>query len=191
MRTPRVRLEVARERFGRARERMDASAAGQLQRRVTELALMNQALILAALALMLFVPALITLGALLPLGSSGGTAAAAAHRVGLSPAATHDLQLLLPSRKVVRAATTGGGAVLTLLFTYSWPATLARGYEAIWDLPPRGRRDLWRNLVWLVVFFPVVVAAGALGELTHGIGAVWSPLNHSGPLIRQWTFLQD
>ena len=170
MRIPRVRLRVARERVGRARERVDASAAGQLQRRVAELALMNQALILSALALMLFVPALVTLGALLPLGSSGGMAAAAAHRVGLSPAATHDLQLLLPSRQVVRAATTGGGAVLTLLFTYSWPATLARGYQTIWDLPARGRQDAWRPLAWLLVFFPLVVAAGVLGEVADGIG---------------------
>ena len=188
MRTPRVRLTVARERLGRARERMDVSAAGQLQRRVAELALMNQALILSALALMLFVPALITLGALLPLGSSGGMAAAAAHRVGLSPAATHDLQQLLPSRQVVRAATTGGGAVLTLLFTYSWPATLMRGYETIWGLPSRGGRDLWRPLVWLVVFFPVVVAAGALGELADSFGGLVATALVAFPAAVAWAW---
>jgi hypothetical protein len=38
---------------------VDASAVARLQRRVVELALMNQALILSALALMLFAPALI------------------------------------------------------------------------------------------------------------------------------------
>ena len=167
---------------------MDASAAGQLQRRVTELALMNQALILAALALMLFVPALITLGALLPLGSSGGMAVALAHRVGLSATATHDLQQLLPSRQTVRAATTGGGAVLTLLFAYSWPATLKRGYETIWDLPPRGRRDLWRPLVWLVVFFPVVAAAGASGELANGLGGLIGTALLSFPLALLWAW---
>ena len=167
---------------------MDASAAGQLQRRVAELALMNQALILSALALMLFVPALITLGALLPLGTGGGMAAAAAHRVGLSPAATHDLQLLLPSRQVVRAATTGPGAVLTLLLTYSWPATLGRGYETIWDLPSRGRRDLWRPVVWLVVFFPAVVAAGALGELADSIGGQIATAVLALPVAFAWAW---
>lgn len=186
--TPRVRLTVARERVGRVRERMDASAAGQLQRRVTELALMNQALILSALALMLFVPALITLAALLPLGSSGGTAAAVAHRVGLSATATHDLQQLLPSRQTVRAATTGGGAVLTLLFAYSWPATLKRGYETIWGLPSRGRRDLWRPLVWLAVFFPVVVAAGALGELADGPAALLATALLAFPVAVAWAW---
>ena len=172
MRSQRVRLVAARERYGRARERMDASTAGQLQQRVVDLALMNQALILSALALMLFIPALITLAALLPLGDSDGTASGIARRLDLSAAATRHLQQLLPRNQTVQAAATGGGSILTLVTAYSWPATLMRGYQTIWDLPPRGRRDLWRPLVWLAVFFAVVVAASAFGQVGHGFGGL-------------------
>jgi len=146
---------------------VEASAAGRLQRRMVELELMNQALILSALALMLFIPALISLAAVLPLGDSTGMASGLAHRVGLSPTATRYLQALLPDEQTVQA-TTGGGALLSLLFAYSWPATLMRGYETIWDLPSRGRRDAWRPLVWLVIFFSVVVAASAFDQLGSG-----------------------
>ena len=172
MSSPRARLTGIRERYVRLRARIDASVAARMQRRMVELALMNQALILSALALMLFVPALITLAAVLPLGDTGGMATGIARRVDLSPTATSYLQQLLPSMQTVRAATTGGGAVLSLLFAYSWPATLKRGYETIWDLPSRGRRDLWRPLVWLVVFFAAVVGATGFGQLGSGLGGL-------------------
>jgi len=80
---------------------VEASAAGRLQRRMVELELMNQALILSALALMLFIPALISLAAVLPLGDSTGMASGLAHRVGLSPTATRYLQALLPDEQTV------------------------------------------------------------------------------------------
>ncbi len=186
--SPRARLAGARERYVRARERVDASAAARLQRRVVELALMNQALILSALALMLFVPALITLAAALPLGGSAGLASGLARRVDLSPTATGYLQQLLPSAQTVRAATTGGGAFLSLLFAYSWPATLKRGYETIWDLPSRGRGDLWRPLVWLVAFFAAVVAATAIGELGSGVGGLIGTAVLGLPVAVAWAW---
>jgi membrane protein len=148
---------------------VDASAAGRLQRRVVELALMNQALILSALALMLFVPALVTLASVMPLGASDGMASGMARRVGLSPTATRYLQELFPDAEIVQATSTGGGTLLSLLLAYSWPATLMRGYETIWDLPAGGRRDAWRPLVWLVVFFALVVAAFWVGQLGSGV----------------------
>jgi len=142
--------------------------AGRLQRRMVELALMNQALILSALALMLFIPALITLAAVLPLGDNTTMASGLSRRVGLSPTATRYLQDLLPNAQTVRAETTGPGALISLLVAYSWPATLMRGYETIWDLPSRGRRDAWRPFVWLAAFFAVVVAAFTIGQLGGG-----------------------
>jgi hypothetical protein len=59
---------------------LDASAAGHVQRRITELDLANQALILAALAFVLLVPVLVRRAALVPLG--GGASGAPAQRVG-------------------------------------------------------------------------------------------------------------
>ncbi len=184
----RARFTVVRERYVHARERMDASAAARLQRRVVELELMNQALILSALALMLFIPALITLAAVLPLGDTGGMASGIARRVDLSPTATSYLQQLLPSVQTVRAATTGGGAVLSLLLAYSWPATLKRGYETIWDLPSRGRQDLWRPLVWLVVFFAAAGAASAVGQLGSGVGGLIATALLGLPVAVAWAW---
>jgi membrane protein len=188
MRTLRARLIAVRERYGRARERVDTSTAGQLQRRLVDLALMNQALILSALALMLFVPALITLAALLPLGEGGEMASGIARRVDLSAMATHYLQQLLPDTQTVRAGTTGGGAVLSLLVAYSWPAALKRGYETIWGLPSRGRRDLWRTLVWLLVFFAVVVAASAFGQIGNGFGGLIGTALVGLPAVAAWAW---
>src|SRR5829696_4408494 len=57
-------------RLSRTRERVDASQIGHVQRRLAQADLANQALILAALAFTLLVPVLVTLAALLPLGSA-------------------------------------------------------------------------------------------------------------------------
>ena len=108
--------------------------------------------------------------------------------VDLSPAATRYLQQLPPTAQTVRAATTGGGALFSLLFAYSWPATLMRGYETIWDLSPRGRRDLWRPLVWLVVFFAVVAAAARLGQLGSGVGGLVATALLGLPFAVAWAW---
>ena len=51
--------------------RIDASRVGHVQRRFLQADLANQAMILAALALALLLPVLVTLAAVLPLGGSG------------------------------------------------------------------------------------------------------------------------
>jgi membrane protein len=156
-------------RYHRTRRRIDNSAAGHLQRRVAEIDLMNQAMILAAMAFMLLIPALVSLQALIPLGASGAAAASVATRLGLSAAATHDLQQLFPGRNTVRGATTFVSVAVTLISAFSWPAALQRGYELAWGQPSLGRAGLWRCLVWLAVFIV--------------FGTVWAG---SGPLVTGW-----
>lgn len=80
---------------------MDASIAGNFQRRITELELMNQALLLSALALMLFIPAIITVAAFLPVGNNTGIAADLTRRLGLSPQAAQDLRSPFASKASV------------------------------------------------------------------------------------------
>src|SRR5690349_8142821 len=101
----RSRTAAVRERYARARDRVDRSAAGHVQRRWRELDIMNHGLILASLGLTLLVPALITLAALFPVGSENGVAPVI-HRFGLSSEATNDLRQLFPSRKRVAGTTT-------------------------------------------------------------------------------------
>lgn len=188
MKSPAALSSATRERYGRARARLDSSTAGQLQRRITELELMNQALVLSALALMLFIPALITLAALLPLGANSGLAADAARRIGLSPQATRDLQQLFPTKSSVQSATTGFGAVITLVFAYGWPAELKRGHETIWGLESRGLRDLWRPLVWLAVFFAAIVGAASSATLVDGTGGLLVTGVIALPVLFGWSW---
>src|SRR4051795_8626620 len=91
----------AEQRYTRVKERFDQTTAGAVQRRVTELDVTNKALILSALALMLFIPALVSLVAILPLGSNDGVAAGFAHHLGLSSEATADVQKLFGSKQTV------------------------------------------------------------------------------------------
>lgn len=149
---------------------------------------MNQALILSALALMVVIPALVTLAAVLPLSASGGMASAAAHRGGLSPAATRDLQQLFASRQTIRSATTGVGAMVTVLFAYSWPATLMRGYETMWGLASGGLRALWRPLVWLLAFLTAVTLGAAAGALAHGVAGVALTVLVAVPVAFGWSW---
>lgn len=145
-------------RVTRTKERIDASSVGHVQRRFVQADLANQALILAALALSLLLPVLVTIAALLPLGAADSLPAEIGTRLGLSAAATADLQKLFPTQDAVRGSSTVVGVVLTLVSAYSWPTALQRGYEIAWGIPSRGWRGLWRPLVWLTAF----VAAGAV-----------------------------
>src|SRR3954449_9912245 len=72
----------AEQRYTRVKERFDRTTAGAVQRRITELDVTNKALILSALALMLFIPALVSLVAILPLGSKDGVASGFARHIG-------------------------------------------------------------------------------------------------------------
>jgi membrane protein len=130
--------------------------------------LMNHGVLLASLGLTLLVPALLTLSAVLPLGSDHGTGAALVRRFGLGQEAAADLRSILPSRAQVSGSTTVLGALGTLFWALAWPAELGRGYLAIWSLPERGLRDMWRSAVWLASFLTIAAAAFASSDVTSG-----------------------
>src|SRR4051794_11822323 len=145
-------------RVAGTKERIDSSSVGHVQRRLVQADLTNQAMILAALALSLMLPVLVTIAALLPLGQSDSLPAVVGTRLGLSSAAIADLQKLFPTRDAVRGSSTVFGTLFTLLSAYAWPTALQRGYEIAWGVTSQGWRGLWRPLVWLTAF----VAAGAV-----------------------------
>jgi membrane protein len=145
-------------RVAQTKQRLDASKVGHVQRRFAKADLANQAMILAALALSLLLPVLVTLAALVPLGAANSLPAVAGARLDLSPEAVDDLQRLFPSREAVRGASTVFGSLFTLLSAYAWPTALQRGYEIAWGVTSQGWRGLWRPLVWLITF----VAAGTV-----------------------------
>src|SRR4051794_29650416 len=127
-----------RTRVLQTKERLDASSVGHVQRRLVQADLANQALILAALALSLMLPVLVTLAAVLPLGSADSLPAAVAGRLGLSSDSVADLQKLFPTREAVRGASTVFGSLFTVVSAYAWPTALQRGYEILWGVPSKG-----------------------------------------------------
>ncbi len=177
-----------RERIRRTRERFEASPAGRLQRRIVEVQLTKQALLLAALALMLVIPALITLAAVLPLGTEDGALGGFALRLGLTPEATHDLQQLFPTRTTVRNASTWIGATLTVVLTVRWPMALQRAYEIVWGLPFGGLRSLGRPLLWLAGAVAVVGVAALVDPLLSGVAWLVALLALGTPLVIGWAW---
>jgi membrane protein len=177
-------------RVNRTRERVEASQVGHVQRRFVQVDLANQALILAALGFALLVPVLVTLAALLPLGSAESLPAGVASRLGLSPDAVRDLQQLFPTRAAVRGGSTVVGTVFTLLSAYAWPTALQRGYEIAWGVPSRGWRGLWRPLVWLTAFVAVGTVLIALPP-AHVLAEPWRTfllLLLGAPLVFGWSW---
>ncbi len=58
--------------------------------------------------------------------------------------------------------------MLAIVFAYGWPSALQRGYEATWRLPSRGGREMWRGILWILVFLVVSVAVVVLSVDVHG-----------------------
>ena len=167
--------------------RAQQTTAGRVHRRVMELDLVHQAMVLAALAMMLLIPALITLQAVVPLGDAHGVAQTYARRLGLSQQATSDLQHLFGGPGLVRASTSWLGAAVTLLSAYAWPTALKQGYELAWHLPARGLRDAWRPLLWLAVLLGGFAVLAALGAVIRPEGSVLVMVA-AVPVVGAWTW---
>jgi membrane protein len=161
-----VQREV-RTALDAVRARVEGTTAGRVQRRVVELDLMHQAMVLAALTLTLLIPALITLGAFIPLGDPHGIVPLVGGRLGLSAQAMHDVQSLFGGPAVVRSSTSWVSAAVTLLSAYAWPTALQKGYQLAWQLPSRGLRDGWRPLLWLATLLGGVALFALLGGIGH------------------------
>jgi membrane protein len=159
-----------------------------VQRRIRDLDLVNQALISSALALILFIPALVSLAAVLPVGTEHGVAAGIARRLALSPEASRAVRALLPNRAPVSGTTTGLSVAVSFVFAFAWPGALRRTLEVIWDLPPRGPRDLWRLPVWLATFLAAIAVVAAAGTIAPGAAGVLVTGLVSLPLILGWAW---
>lgn len=185
---PPSKVAAARSRYTDVRSRADATTAGRVARRVKELDVMNHALIMASLSFTILFPAIITLAALLPLGPGSGVASGIARRLGLDAQATHDLLEIFPQRTTAEGSVTAVSAVFTVFFAVGWPAELQRGYQAIWDVPNRGLRDLWRPMLWLVTFFGLLSLAAWSGGLRGSAVSAFVTCLVALPLLFGWTW---
>jgi membrane protein len=178
-------------RLEQLRTRVEGTTARRVQRRVAELDLIHQAMVLAALTMTLLIPALITLGALIPLGDPHGIAPLVARRFGLTAEATRDVQSLFGGPEVVRSTSSWVSAVVTVLSAYVWPTALQKGYQLAWHLPSRGMRDVWRPLVWLGVLLGALAALALVGAIARGDafpGGTWLLLVLLAPAVFLWAW---
>jgi membrane protein len=183
-----VRLAATRARVASLRRRAEATMAGEVHRRVNELDVFNQAAILSAMAMVLVVPALVTVSAVLPVGSDRGIAASWARHMALNPQAAADVRHLFASEKTIQASTTAFSALFTIVSAYAWPAELQKVYTMIWGLPRRGMRDLWRPVLWIPSLVCVTGAIAASGAIAAGpAGALLTGVIEF-PLIFGWTW---
>ena len=157
-------------RYERTRRRLEHTTAGHVTRRAIEVDVVHQALVFAALGFLLLVPILISVSALVPLGSGEGVAAGFAQRVGLTAEATRDLQQLFSAQATVHSSATWGGVLLSVVCAISWPLTLQKGYELAWGLPRGGLRELWRPVAWLTSVVALIVTAALLGTVSSVAG---------------------
>jgi membrane protein len=152
------------------------------------LGISHHALVFSALGMVVFVPALISLAALLPLGSDHGFADRVAHHMALSGEARAAVRGLFSTGDTVRTATSAVGAVFTVLAAYAWPAELQRFYQAVWELPPLGRRHLWRPLAWLGSFLVVLAAVAVVGGIAGGVAGALLTAGLCSPLVLGWSW---
>jgi membrane protein len=182
------RVAAASARVAKVRSRARATTAGEIQRRATELNMMNQAAILSALAMVLVVPALVTVAAVLPLGSDHGLAAAWARHLALSAEASADVRKLFITNKTVQASTTAFSSLFTIVSAYAWPAELQKSFGMIWGVHSRGVRDLWRPILWVPSLFCALGAVAASGAVAPGPGGALLTGLVGFPVILGWTW---
>lgn len=184
----RARVARVEEHLVRATDRARSSTLGRVERRMQDLRIHHHALVFAALAMVLFVPALISLSALLPFGSEHGFAAKWAHHLALSSEARRSVRALFSTKSTVRDATSIVGALVTVAAAYAWPAELQRVYEAVWGLPSRGLRGLWRPLVWLGSLVALIVLVALAGSIGSGVAGTAVTAALCLPLVVSWSW---
>jgi membrane protein len=182
------RLGRTQARALEAAARARSGTAGSVQRRMRDLQISHHALVFAALGMVLFVPALISLSTLVPFGSDRGLAARWAHHIALSEPAREAVRDLFSTTQTVRNAMSVVGGVLTVVAAYAWPAELQRVYEAVWGLPSRGWRQLWRPLVWLLSLVLVLVLVSLVGSLAAGVAGAALTSVLCFPVVFAWVW---
>lgn len=184
----RERLSRMEARLQERAVRAQSGTVGSVQRRMRDLQIRQHALVFAALAMVLFVPALISLAALLPLGRENGLADRWAEHLSLSGDARTAVRHLFSTDRTTREATSVLGGLVTVFAAYAWPAELQRVYEAVWGLPMQGWRARWRPLVWLASMVGVLVVVALVGSLASGVGGAALTAVLCSPLVIGWSW---
>lgn len=154
---------ASRRTIGRLRGRIEplrrkysGSAAEQLAKRLVAVDVINRGILFAAVLLLGFIPFLIVIDAL----SGRSTVVALSRRLFLDHRAATDVSRLLAPAASVAHSLTAAGWIFFIIGGIAAASALQGLYEAVFELKPRGARDVHRQLVWLGLFICASLLVG-------------------------------
>lgn len=154
-------IEAIREKYSR-------SSADSLSRRLIALDFMNQAMALAGTVLLCVFPFLIVMSALI-----GRSAASTFSRhLGLNQQAAADMGHLFNSSGATSASVTTACIALVVLFALAAAKSVQQLYQRIFQLDPRGARDIPRRTIWWGLVVGWLVLIGLVGPWARARGPV-------------------
>ncbi|MET7761502.1 ribonuclease BN [Streptomyces sp. NPDC005336] len=139
------------------------SAIGRGWRRGSEFELLHRALGFAALGFLTLVPLLIVVAAADPVNRHG-FAQWLAEGLGVSDGSRDEVERLFAPPKRALETTTAFGLATLAIFGLRFGAAVQVGYEKVWELPAGRWHNVWRHLVWLVVFTCYLLLSAHLGR---------------------------
>jgi hypothetical protein len=145
--TPSATRQRLRHRVTVAKGRVEASAGGELWKRLTALDFIGQAMLFAAIFLLCLFPFLIVADAL----AHRSITTVLTRLLGLDPRAAADVGHLFTASHNTTESVTGASYVLFVLGGYAAVTALQALYEKAHQLQSRGFRDLVRRFVWLAI----------------------------------------
>lgn len=145
-----------------------ASFPVHVGRRSNELNLVRECLALAAQQTLCTIPLLVALQAVAQRFQLGSVGTALSRYLGLSGAASRDVEKLFIANGHVSIVTLLVGLVISLVAATGVGAIQAHAYEDIWYLERCGFRSLWRQVLWvvgLVVYLFIALQSRQVGRL--------------------------
>ncbi|UQX89301.1 hypothetical protein M6D93_04675 [Jatrophihabitans telluris] len=157
---------------------------GRLWRRSQQLNLATHSLALAAQQILCTAPLLVAFAAL-GHRSQRGVGQVLSRYLGLSAAASRDVDGLFLSNATLDRADAVSGLLVALVFATSIAATQQRWYELVWDLPRAGLvASIGRQLVWVAGLCGYLVIVLYAGRAGHAFGHRVHASRPAGPVAQ-------
>ena len=145
----------------------------ELLRRLQSAAVLDRAMLFAALLMLLMFPFMIVMSS--SIGRDFSTSVA--RRMGLNAHASHIVSDLFADGTSSSTGSTASWSVLLIFGVVAVAGALQRLYEDLYALPAvTGLRSIMRRIVWVGSFLLTLVGVGAVAHLLHGrplLGVVW------------------
>jgi membrane protein len=138
----------------------------ELHRSGKEFELMERAMGFAALAMLTVFPLLIVVAAA-GAATHHGVAVWVVYGMGLNGSSARAVTQLFSAPAKVLSTTSVFSLVLAAVFGVAFAGSVQGGFERIWGLPAGPWHQIWRQLVWLVVFMAYIYAAATVGAATR------------------------